>query len=208
MDASIATNTHLATVAGAKSLLYHSEGVTKATPRERILCRQLVKREYTKMGYSSNSGRDPHNKQTTVFCMTKENKIRGTISVITDSPTFGLPLDIVWAEDMADIRTQSKKIAEVGKFVVDSTQLPNSQCGLRPLARHFFSSVLEHSLSSEIDSLVVTVNPIHVRFYIFLGFSQKSREVKHLPTVNAPSVLLFVDVKEWMKRRLQPLIST
>jgi hypothetical protein len=165
--------------------------------KKKLQCFMLVKRTYRKQGYSLSYLDIFNYISSAVFYVptTKGRGVSSVISVVEDSLTKGLPLDSIYQREADDLRGKKGNIAEVGRFASSG-----GTAGLMSEVWDLMSRVLEYSIENCIECLCITVNPAHVRFYRHIGFVPMG-EVKNHPGVNAPAVLMVVNVNEWLEER-------
>ena len=151
---------------------------------------ELLERMYGWRGYKSDAiavkARPPAN-QVTLEAVTDERTV-GTISVGFDSPS-GLQAEFLYSQEIAQFRQQGARVCEFTKLAVDSD---SSSCKVLPPLFHL-AHIYAHLIHRATD-LFVEVNPRHAVFYRrMLGFNRVGVE-KTCPRVNAPAVLLHLDL--------------
>jgi len=158
---------------------------------ERHAAREIVRRAYEAQGYDVSSGSiaryldSPH---ATTFGLFFGETLYGTISIVLDSEK-GLPMDSIYADELAPWRAEGKKLAEVVQFAVDHDAYA-AVSGKKPPpfeAAPLFATVLSHAIEAQVAYLCISVNPKHDRFYGMLGFKQIG-EMKHYGSVGAPAI--------------------
>lgn len=111
----------------------------------------------------------------------------GTITVGFDSPQ-GLLAEEVFPQEIAALRAEGRTVCEFTKLAVDS-----SVQSKRVLASLFHVAFLYARGLRGCDTLLIEVNPRHVKFYErMLGFAIVAPERLN-PRVNAPAVLMRLD---------------
>ena len=150
----------------------------------------LVSRMYAWRGYQTSPTAvplpDPHNRVTLVAEDCAETV--GTISVGFDGPG-GLFVDQLFADEVAGLRAEGRSLCEFTKLAMDS--IVKSK---RVLASLFHVAYIYAYRLNGFDSLLIEVNPRHVRYYErMLGFRPIGPERLN-PRVNAPAVLLCLDL--------------
>jgi hypothetical protein len=118
----------------------------------------------------------------------------GTITVSLDGPE-GLAAEDVFGDSIAGLRAEGRRVCEFTKLAVDP--IAGSK---RVLAALFHVSyVVAHRLRAY-DTLVIEVNPRHVKYYEkVLGF-RVIGEQRLNRRVNAPAVLLMADFSYIMEQ--------
>lgn len=137
--------------------------------------RDLITEEYLRAGYiaqgssESDLSRNLFLDTTVTFLAFKGEDAVGTLSILTDEEGK-LPMESDWAEEVAVLRKKGKRIAEVGQFAVrHDTRDGQTSLALGP-SLGLFKRVLEHGLTSPLDSFCICVHAKHERFYTALGF--------------------------------------
>jgi hypothetical protein len=147
----------------------------------------LINRMYATRGYSSTGlpAQALPNRITLMAC--EEEETIGTITVGFDSASQ-LHVDDLFSEEVDALRAEGRKVCEFTKLAMDSVVKSK-----RVLASLFHTAYIYAHRLKGFQSLLIEVNPRHVRYYErMLGFEVKSAE--RLNTrVNAPAVLLALD---------------
>lgn len=118
-----------------------------------------------------------------------------TLTAMADGPK-GLPLDRVYEDELAKLRSQGRTLVEVGLFADRRKHLARTAEALFQLMRYAFFYGLERGMTD----FVIGVHPRHARFYIrALGFDYLGAE-RVYPAVNdRPVVLLRGDIEARLK---------
>ena len=125
----------------------------------------------------------------------EEGMTIGSITVSFDSAAGGLSVDKAFAAEVADLRQRGKRICEFVRLAVDPTVGTK-----RVLAALFHVAYIVAHRIRGYDTLLIEVNPRHVRYYErMLGFRRLSEERMN-NSVDAPAVLLGVDFSYVMKQ--------
>jgi hypothetical protein len=111
----------------------------------------------------------------------------GTITVALD---VGRPLgaDDAFADEMAALRQQGRRLCEFTKLAIDPTTATK-----RVLAALFHVAYIVAHRMRGYDTLIVEVNPRHVRYYERMLGCRVVGEERINRAVNAPAVLLSAD---------------
>lgn len=171
----------------------------------------MVHDVYVEMGYA-----EPHPSglratlhqlipSTLVFLARDETRILGTVSLIFDEPGgMGLPMDVLYGEELAAFRGAEARLAEVSALAVDSRYrwlLIDEEGRRRGLFWLLHQAVLYYARRRGVDHLVITVNPRHVPFYERLYLFERFGEVKPYDSVRgAPAVPLQLDLNRLPER--------
>jgi hypothetical protein len=127
---------------------------------------------------------------TRTYIALVDEEIVATISFFLDSP-LGLPLDSLYLDQANLLRSQNRKIAEVGMLADRREELSRGLHVLLPMMKLVFHA----SRETRMDDLLITVNPKHVAFYERLLCFEKIGPTRDYKAVsNAPAVLLRVNV--------------
>lgn len=148
----------------------------------------LVSRMYATRGYQiSKSVNDDSSNRITLVASDREVVI-GTLTVRFDSKD-GLLVDTVFPDEAAALRKRGHKICEFTKLAVDTKARSK-----RVLASLFHVAYIFAHRLKNFDSVLIEVNPRHVRYYgRMLGFKVIGPERLNL-RVNAPAVLLCLEL--------------
>lgn len=147
----------------------------------------LINKMYATRGYSTSPlPETPESDRITLMAVDNDMTI-GTISIGFDSRD-GLLADQLFRVEIEPLRAGGRKICEFTKLAVD-----NVARSKRVLASLFHVAfIYAHRLRGH-DSLLIEVNPRHVRYYEKLLGSTVIGSERLNPRVNAPAVLLHLD---------------
>jgi len=146
----------------------------------------LIEKMYSWRGYEAAAlGQDP-NKLTLMAYL--EDKVVGTLTLGLDSPK-GMVVDQLYKSEADQLRAQGRKICDVTKLAIDQDIKSKSVLG----ALFHLSVIYGRNIHHATDFLI-EVNPRHALFYQrMIGFVPFGEE-KLCPRVNAPAVLLKLDL--------------
>lgn len=153
----------------------------------RGLVEALLNTRYAWRGYKAV--RLPTDASVTKFTLAavEEGVTIGSITVSFDS-ALGLSVDKAFAQEVGALRQQKRRICEFVRLAVDPTVGTK-----RVLAALFHVAYIVAHRIRGYNTLLIEVNPRHVRYYErMLGFRRLS-EVRINDSVDAPAVLLGVD---------------
>lgn len=153
----------------------------------------LVEKLYGSRGYkASDEAARPDEKpdRITLLVNNKENRPVGTITLGPDGP-LGLMADELYKEELDAMRAKpGVRLLELTKFAMD-----RHSGKIKEVLSHLFNIVYIYTKLMECNWMVIEVNPRHVGFYeSSLGFKIMGEE-RTCPRVNAPAVLLGLDLK-------------
>lgn len=160
----------------------------------------LVNRMYAWRGYHTNgasgSPRLDDSNRITLVAVGHDETI-GTISIGFDNPQ-GLFVDDLFGDEVTTLRADGRRICEFTKLAMDTVVKSK-----RVLASLFHVAYIYAHRLKGFDSLLIEVNPRHVRYYEkMLGFKVLGPERLNR-RVNAPAVLMCLDfshAQEQIKR--------
>lgn len=146
----------------------------------------LIQKMYSWRGYEADAlGQDP-NKLTLVAYL--EDKVVGTLTLGLDSAR-GMVVDQLYKKEADQLRAQGRNICDVTKLAVDQDIKSKNVLG----ALFHLSVIYGRNIHHATDFLI-EVNPRHALFYQrMIGFVPFGEE-KLCPRVNAPAVLLKLDL--------------
>lgn len=158
---------------------------------------RLVHDQYVWRGYMAptSSGRRlsvHHALPTTkVFVAHRVDRLVGTLTLVQDS-LLGLPLDDLYRTEVAALREQGRRIAEVAAL---ATAAETRRTGIAVLS-HLMRMVVTYALKiAGVNDLCITVNPRHVEFYrTCLRFETIGPERAYGKVNGAPAVALRLDL--------------
>lgn len=146
----------------------------------------LIQKMYSWRGYqTSEMGQDPNRITLLAF---DADKIIGTLTLGLDSPV-GLLVDDLYKPEVDSLRAQGRQVCEIIKLALDEG------LGSKPVLAALFhiSFIYGHNIHHGTD-FVIEVHPRHVGFYRrMLGFELFGEE-RVCNRVNAPAVLLRLDL--------------
>lgn len=149
----------------------------------------LIEKMYSWRGYQTTTSApvDPRPNRVTLVASAAEQTI-GTITIGFDSDV-GLLVDQLYKAEIEPMRANGHVLCEFTKLAVDA-----SVRSKRVLASLFhIAHIFAHHIRG-CSHLMIEVNPRHVKFYQqMLGFQRVGQE-KLNPRVNAPAVLLVLDL--------------
>lgn len=141
---------------------------------------QIIYKEYVKRGYCKPRMSAEYYSHFSLlpdsrtFVLEKEGEIRGTLSLIPDTPC-GLPMESLFPEEISKLRKQGRKLAENTMLVLDQGIMGRGLFSLSHSKKHFYffsllKSMLDHARAQGLTDIVVSINPRHEFLYRFLTF--------------------------------------
>jgi hypothetical protein len=147
----------------------------------------LINRMYSWRGYTTST-QTPASSNLITLVATENHSAIGTISISFDSP-MGILADETYEDEINIFRRRGSKICEFTKLAFDP-----SVRSKQVLASVFHVAFLYAWNIRHCTDTFIEVNPRHQRFYErMLGFKPYG-EIKNNPRVNAPAVLLWLDL--------------
>ena len=146
----------------------------------------LIEKMYGWRGYDADTlGQDPNKITLAAY---QEERVVGTLTLGLDSPS-GMVVDQLYKSEADQLRAQGRKICDVTKLAVDQDIKSKNVLG----ALFHLSVIYGRNIHHGTDFLI-EVNPRHALFYQrMIGFVPIGEE-KLCPRVNAPAVLLKLDL--------------
>lgn len=153
----------------------------------------LVEKLYGSRGYKASDGaatQEEKPDRITLLVNNKENRPVGTITLGPDGP-MGLMADELYKEELDAMRAKPGiRLLELTKFAMD-----RHSGNVKEVLAHLMNIAYIYTKLVECNWMVIEVNPRHVAFYeSTLGFMVMGEE-RTCPRVNAPAVLLGLDLK-------------
>ena len=168
-----------------------------ATMLEYMGTASLVRQMYSRRGYlTENIPTVPRRDDTITLDAHDAQQVMGTLTVRLDTHEGGLLADALYAKEIDAFRAGGRKVCEVSKLAVDPSY------GSKELMASLFqlAYLYAHIVYNASDAFI-EVNPRHAGFYKrMLGF-EEIRDRRICPRVNAPAVLLHVEL-EYMRKQI------
>lgn len=157
--------------------------------KQRIKATTLIKRMYASRGYNTDSASVfSHKPNELTFLVLIQEVAAGTVTLRSDSPR-GLLADRLYRDKINEFRQKGRKVCELSRFAIDP------QYSSKEMTASLFQvAYIYASTTYQVTDFFCEVNPRHAtpqkRMF---GFRQIGEE-KICPRVNAPAVLLHLDV--------------
>ena len=155
---------------------------------QRQAARQLVRRMYSHRGYLTPDADEPVNRHSVTLVVAREDEPVSTLTVGFDSPA-GLLCDELFKPEVDALRRSGRRVCEFTKLALDLDG--NSQ---QVLASLFHMAYLHAHRIRGCDDVLIEVNPRHVGYYRRMLDFRVVGEEKLCPRVNAPAVLMALDL--------------
>jgi hypothetical protein len=146
----------------------------------------LIQKMYGWRGYDADALTHDPNKITLVAY--QQDKVVGTLTLGMDSPQ-GMVVDQLYKREADQLRAEGRKPCDITRLAVDQDIKSKSVLAALFHLSYIYGYNIHHS-----SDFLIEVNPRHVLFYKrMLGFEPFGGE-KVCPRVNAPAVLLRLDL--------------
>ena len=129
--------------------------------------------------------------------------LQGTVSIFPDSAA-GVPCESLYPEEVAKLREQGIKFAEVGLLAVDIDKSTNRKYSLANRAKMaplfmLFKILLNYAFYHGTSHLLIMVHPRHEELYRFLGFKPFAEPKPYEGACGNPAVPMMLDLDEEQK---------
>jgi hypothetical protein len=98
---------------------------------------------------------------TATFVAKHEGEVVATLSVVVDNTLLGLPMERIYASEIADLRWGGRRLSE-------ATCLADQDLGMREFVQIFVTLIraaMQYAVRQGSDTWLITVNPRHRNFY-------------------------------------------
>lgn len=164
------------------------------TASRRSLATRLLEHRYLWRGYQQVALPTDQSVYRFSLAAIERDTIIGTITVSMDGP-HGLSADDAFAPELNELRAEGHRVCEFGKLAIDP--ITGSK---RVLAALFHVAYIVAHRVRGFDTLVIEVNPRHVKYYErMLGLTALGAERLNR-AVRAPAVLLSTPFSEIMRQ--------
>ncbi|HET8548753.1 MAG TPA: hypothetical protein VFL57_12140 [Bryobacteraceae bacterium] len=159
------------------------------THGERSKSSLLIERMYSWRGYKHEAatGYEPDLNQITLQAFGGD-QVFGTLSLSLDSEA-GLAADELYHEEIEAYRNAGATVCELTRLAIDPQYGSKEVLGALFHLAYIYGSVLRR-----VSDVFIEVNPRHVSFYNRMLDFHEAGELKMCPRVDAPAVLLHLEV--------------
>jgi len=148
----------------------------------------LIEKRYASRGYQTRALEEDPQRITVLVFM--EEKIVGTTTLGLDGPA-GLMADSIYKEEIDVLRAEGRSVCELTKLAIDDQYVDSKHI----VAVLFHLCKIYGQNIHKATDFVIEINPRHANFYKrLLGFEDFGEE-KTCPRVNAPAVLLRLQLE-------------
>lgn len=135
--------------------------------------------------------------QTTHIIAKSYLTVISNLTEIFDTPEFGLPMDIIFKPELDELRSQGRRIVELGSLATPTDHR------WKNIFLYLVQMMYWYSVYSKVDDVCIAINPRHVRFYKHLFPFEQLGTKQHYPRVDAPAICLRGRVQESMQRMFE-----
>jgi hypothetical protein len=157
---------------------------------------ELVASNYRARGYESSDARSLRFTRfhalpdTVTFVAKDEGRVIATLSLVLDNTLLGLPMESIYQEEIAALRSQGRQICEV-------TSLADCNLSLRefmPVFVALMNLLTQYFLKAQANAMLITINPRHRSFYRkVMGFVPFGPWRAYPSVQNHPAEALLLD---------------
>jgi N-acyl amino acid synthase FeeM len=157
--------------------------------KQRLKTNTLIKRMYASRGYHTETATTfSHSPNQITFAASIGEIIVGTVTLGIDSDE-GLLTDELYQQEINSLREKGRKVCELSKLAINPLHTSK-----KLLASLFNLAYINGRINNKATDFVIEVNPRHAGYYKrLLGFRQIG-EVRTCKRVNAPAVLLHLEL--------------
>lgn len=159
---------------------------------------RIVYDEYDAVGYIKNQhdsrlhyGVHSMLPSTCVFVFKSYLNVLSTLTQVEDTELFGIPMDSIYKEEVDELRSQGRKVAEVCALATPKEGRWHNL--LMFLGKAYF----QYALQVGINDILIMVNPKHVSFYKAIFMFEDFAEEKYYAPVDAPAVALRINYDDF-----------
>ncbi|WP_375140259.1 N-acyl amino acid synthase FeeM domain-containing protein [Azohydromonas aeria] len=163
------------------------------------MAHQLVQRMFSWRGYQPGSALPAMENHCGTLVICAPDTVMGTLSISADRPGQLLSVEKTFGEEVRALREAGHRLCEFTRLAVEAVAHPKELLGSLFHGAYRFAERVHGA-----GTVLVEVNPRHVRFYErLLGFKVLS-DVRLNERVQAPAVLLALDLA-WGLREMERL---
>ena len=164
------------------------------------LAAELVRHQYSARGYFAdtehpNEAVQGAARRVSVILARSHQRVVGTLTVVIDSPS-GLFADEVNRDLLEPLRASGRRLSELVRLAVTHQRETDSRKVLAAL----FNAAHGVLVANRLHDVLIEVNPRHVGFYRRALCFEVAGEEMVCPRVNAPSVLLRMNLADLTRK--------
>ncbi|HBV20163.1 MAG TPA: N-acetyltransferase [Nitrosomonas sp.] len=170
--------------------------------KHRIKANTLIKRMYASRGYQTqNASIFPPSPDQITFATFIGEIIIGTVTLKNDSAN-GLLADELYGDEINLFRKNGRKVCELSKFALDP------QYSSKEMITSLFQVTFLYARNVlNTTDFFCEVNPRHAGFHKHVFGFQPSGELRTCPRVNAPAVLLHLELDHYATKHASALAN-
>jgi len=157
----------------------------------------LVYNEYQEEGYIRDSDRSGlhfniHHilPETVVFVFKSYLKVISTLTLIFDSETFGLPMDVLYGKELDALRRRKRRLVELSSLATAKDARWHN------VFMYLNRAMVWYAMYQNATDLCIMVNPKHVDFYKLILLFDDLGPLQYYSKVSAPAVALRLDLDD------------
>lgn len=157
----------------------------------------LVYNEYREEGYIRDSDRSGlhfniHHilPETVVFVFKSYLKVISTLTLIFDSETFGLPMDVLYGKELDALRRRKRRLVELSSLATAEDARWHN------VFMYLNRAMVWYAMYRNATDLCIMVNPKHVDFYKLILLFDDLGPLQYYSKVSAPAVALRLDLDD------------
>lgn len=137
-----------------------------------------------------------NNSDTVIFMIRNSaGKLLASATLVFNNNNLKLPCEKLFCDEIEMLTFGRKNNAEICRLVVD-----DSFRNQKKILISLFEAISYHVCNiSEPEYLLIRVNPRHQIYYQKFFYFESFEEVKLCPMVNAPAVLMYLNISEYKK---------
>lgn len=138
-----------------------------STPDEWEQAYRLVTTRYKEKGYADPRADELHFTahhalpDTVTFVAKEEDRVLATVSLVPDNTVLGFPMEIVYGDEIAQLRRMGHRLNEV-TCLADTDLSPRE---FLPVFMQLCRLLVQYTASQGSNEWIIEVNPRHVAFY-------------------------------------------
>jgi hypothetical protein len=150
---------------------------------------KLLERRYNWRGYGPAPLPPVSHPERRTFTASKDERVLGTLTVSLDGPD-GLNCETLFGAEVATLRAASARVCEFTRLAVDAGRQESAHVLQALFEAAFAVAHSEHGA----DTLLIEVNPRHVRYYQRRFGARLLTAPRHHPQIDAPSALMQLNL--------------
>lgn len=116
------------------------------------------------------------------------------LTEIFDNKYFGLPMDELYKEELDVLRNEGRNVTELSALATPKEHR------WKNIFHYLVQVVYWYSFYTNVDDICISINPRHVRYYMYIFPFERFGPERYYERVGAPAIGLRVKVKEIVDR--------